>query len=104
MPWVVFADLQVAGVGLMKLNDIDGATAAFGRFEIDFASADYPRPDFDAVYNLARLSTQLGDAIDWAIARMWVWLKAPSRLEPRWPEVPKTTLWPGSPMSGTTLS
>ncbi|WP_374386298.1 ATP-binding protein [Brevundimonas sp.] len=53
---------EMTGIGLMKLNDIDGATAAFGRFEIDFASADYPRPDFDAVYNLARLSTQLGDA------------------------------------------
>ncbi len=53
---------EMAGIGLMKLNDIDGATAAFGRFEIDFANPDYPRPDFDAVYNLARLSTQIGDA------------------------------------------
>ncbi|MFN6980380.1 MAG: ATP-binding protein [Brevundimonas sp.] len=52
---------EMTGIGLMKLNDIDGATAAFGRFEIDFANPDYPRPDFDAVYNLARLSTQLGD-------------------------------------------
>ena len=52
---------EIAGIGLMKLNDIDGATAAFGRFEIDFANPTYPRPDFDAVYNLARLSAQLGD-------------------------------------------
>ena len=52
---------EITGIGLMKLNDIDGATAAFGRFEIDFANPLYPRPDFDAVYNLARLSTQLGD-------------------------------------------
>ncbi|MBB3872120.1 ATP-binding protein [Brevundimonas mediterranea] len=52
---------EMTGIGLMRLNDIDGATAAFGRFEIDFANPDYPRPDFDAVYNLARLSTQLGD-------------------------------------------
>ncbi|KAK0331105.1 hypothetical protein LTR94_030221, partial [Friedmanniomyces endolithicus] len=51
----------MTGIGLMKLNDIDGATAAFGRFEIDFANPDYPRPDFDAVYNLARLSTGMGD-------------------------------------------
>ena len=53
---------EMTGIGLMKLNDIDGATAAFGRFEFDFAKSNYPRPDFDAVYNLARLSTQLGDA------------------------------------------
>ena len=52
---------EMTGIGLMKLNDIDGATAAFGRFEIDFANPDYPRPDFDAVYNLARLSTGMGD-------------------------------------------
>ncbi|VDC48595.1 ATP-binding protein [Brevundimonas mediterranea] len=52
---------EMTGIGLMRLNDIDGATAAFGRFEIDLANPDYPRPDFDAVYNLARLSTQLGD-------------------------------------------
>jgi hypothetical protein len=51
----------MTGIGLMKLNDIDGATAAFGQFEIDLANPDYPRPDFDAVYNLARLSAQLGD-------------------------------------------
>jgi signal transduction histidine kinase len=52
---------EMTGIGLMKLNDIDGATAAFGQFEIDLANPDYPRPDFDAVYNLARLSAQLGD-------------------------------------------
>ncbi|MES2835537.1 MAG: ATP-binding protein [Pseudomonadota bacterium] len=52
---------EVTGIGLMKLNDIEGATAAFGRFEIDFSNPAYPRPDFDAVYNLARLSVQLGD-------------------------------------------
>jgi two-component system, sensor histidine kinase len=52
---------EMTGLGLMKLNDIDGATAAFGRFEIDLANPAYPRPDFDAIYNLARLSTQLGD-------------------------------------------
>ena len=52
---------EVAGIGLMQLNDIEGATAAFGRFEIDFSNPAYPRPDFDAVYNLARLSLQVGD-------------------------------------------
>ncbi|WP_271164496.1 ATP-binding protein [Brevundimonas intermedia] len=53
---------EMTGMGLMKLNDIDGATAAFGQFEIDLANPDYPRPDFDAIYNLSRLSAQLGDA------------------------------------------
>ncbi|MFN3878039.1 MAG: ATP-binding protein [Brevundimonas sp.] len=53
---------EMTGIGLLKLNDIAGATAAFGRFEIDFANPAYPRPDFDAVYNLARLSSQIGDA------------------------------------------
>jgi signal transduction histidine kinase/ActR/RegA family two-component response regulator len=52
---------EVAGIGLMKLNDITGATTAFGRFEIDYSRPDYPRPDFDALYNLARLAVQVGD-------------------------------------------
>ncbi|WP_374575733.1 ATP-binding protein [Phenylobacterium sp.] len=52
---------EVAGIGLMKLNDIDGATTALGRFEIDYANPAYPRPDFDAIYNLTRLSLQIGD-------------------------------------------
>ena len=52
---------EMAGIGLMKLNDIEGATTAFGRFEIDFNNPAYPRPDFDALYNLTRLSVQVGD-------------------------------------------
>ncbi|MFN3523236.1 MAG: ATP-binding protein [Phenylobacterium sp.] len=52
---------EMVGIGLMKLNDIDGATTAFGRFEIDHANPDYPRPDFDSLYNLTRLSVQVGD-------------------------------------------
>ena len=52
---------EVTGVGLMKLNDMRGATDAFGRFELDFSRPDYPRPDFDAVYNLTRLAIQVGD-------------------------------------------
>ncbi|WP_421731180.1 ATP-binding protein [Brevundimonas sp.] len=52
---------EVAGIGLLKLNDFEGAAKAFGRFEIDYSDAAYPRPDFDSLYNLARLSTQLGD-------------------------------------------
>ncbi|MDP3803200.1 ATP-binding protein [Brevundimonas sp.] len=52
---------EVTGMGLMKLNDIEGATTAFRRFEIDYSNPAYPRPDFDALYNLTRLSVQVGD-------------------------------------------
>ena len=52
---------EVTGIGLMKLNDIEGATTAFRRFEIDLSNPAYPRPDFDALYNLTRLSVQVGD-------------------------------------------
>jgi len=52
---------EVTGIGLMKLNDIEGATTAFRRFEVDFSNPAYPRPDFDALYNLTRLSVQVGD-------------------------------------------
>ncbi|MEH6663411.1 MAG: ATP-binding protein [Brevundimonas sp.] len=52
---------EMVGIGLMKLNDVAGATAAFGRYEIDYNTPDYPRPDFDSLYNLARLSTQMGE-------------------------------------------
>ena len=52
---------EVAGVGLMKLNDLGGATAAFHRFEVEFSNPAYPRPDFDSLYNLTRMAVQLGD-------------------------------------------
>ena len=52
---------EMVGIGLMKLNDVAGATAAFGRYEIDYNTPEYPRPDFDSLYNLARLSTQIGE-------------------------------------------
>ena len=52
---------EVTGVALMKLNDIRGTTDAFGRFELDYSNPAYPRPDFDAVYNLTRLAVQVGD-------------------------------------------
>ncbi len=52
---------EVTGLALMDLNDIEGATAALRRFEIDFSDPAYPRPDFDALYNLTRLSVQVGD-------------------------------------------
>ncbi|MEN5146111.1 hybrid sensor histidine kinase/response regulator [Brevundimonas diminuta] len=52
---------EVTGMGLMKLSDMAGAADAFRRFEIDDSNPDYPRPDFDSLYNLARISVQVGD-------------------------------------------
>ena len=52
---------EMTGIGLMKLNDIRGATDAFGSFELDYSNPAYPRPDFDAVYNLTRMAVQVGD-------------------------------------------
>lgn len=48
---------EVAGIGLMKLNDLGGAARAFYRFEVEFSNPAYPRPDFDSVYNLTRMVT-----------------------------------------------
>jgi signal transduction histidine kinase/ActR/RegA family two-component response regulator len=52
---------EVAGMGLKDLNDIDGATDAFRKFEIDFSNAAYPRPDFDSLYNLTVMAVKVGD-------------------------------------------
>ena len=52
---------EMTGMGLMKLNDVVGATIAFRRFEIDYADPAYPRPDFDSLYNLTKMAVQVGD-------------------------------------------
>ena len=52
---------EMTGMGLMKLNDTVGATIAFRRFEIDYTNPDYPRPDFDSLYNLTKMAIQVGD-------------------------------------------
>ena len=52
---------EMTGMGLMKLNDVVGATIAFRRFEIDYANPTYPRPDFDSLYNLTKMAVQVGD-------------------------------------------
>ena len=48
------------GLGLMSLHDLGGAAAAFGRQQFEFAPADYPRPDFDGLYNMAQLAAETG--------------------------------------------
>ncbi len=52
---------EMTGMGLMKLNDVVGATIAFRRFELDYANPAYPRPDFDSLYNLTKMAVQVGD-------------------------------------------
>jgi two-component system, sensor histidine kinase len=52
---------RAIGLALMNLNDMEGATRAFERSEIEFANPTYPRPDFDAIYNLGHVAINLGD-------------------------------------------
>ena len=49
------------GLALMGLNDLQGAASAFHRSQFEFARAGYPRPDFDAIYNLGNMAIDLGD-------------------------------------------
>ena len=52
---------EVAGMGLKDLNDVVGAAAAFRKFEIEYSNPEYPRPDFDSLYNLTVMAVQVGD-------------------------------------------
>ncbi|MEG2498450.1 hybrid sensor histidine kinase/response regulator [Brevundimonas sp.] len=52
---------EIIGVGLMLLNDVQGATDAFTRYELDYANNDWPRPVFDSIYNLGTMAIQVGD-------------------------------------------
>ncbi|MDB5469227.1 MAG: histidine kinase, partial [Caulobacter sp.] len=52
---------ETIGIALMGLNDLDGSARAFQRSQFEFADATWPRPDFDAVYNLGDLAIRLGD-------------------------------------------
>ncbi|MBA4803986.1 MAG: response regulator [Brevundimonas sp.] len=52
---------EVAGMGLKDLNDVLGAADAFRKFEIDYSNPEYPRPDFDSLYNLTKMALQVGD-------------------------------------------
>ncbi len=52
---------EVAGMGLKDLNDVLGAASAFRKFEIDYSNPDYPRPDFDSLYNLTMMAVKVGD-------------------------------------------
>ena len=52
---------RATGLALMNLNDMEGATRAFERSEFEFGNPAYPRPDFDAIYNLGHVAINLGD-------------------------------------------
>ena len=52
---------EVVGMGLKDLDDVEGATTAFRKFEIDFSNPAYPRPDFDSLYNLTKMALRIGD-------------------------------------------
>jgi len=49
------------GLALMRLDDLQGSARAFKRALIEFRDASYPKPDFDAIYNMAYLAIELGD-------------------------------------------
>ena len=52
---------EVVGMGLKDLNDVLGAASAFRKFEIDYSNPEYPRPDFDSLYNLTKMAVVVGD-------------------------------------------
>ena len=52
---------EVVGMGLKDIDDVEGATAAFRKFEIDYSNPAYPRPDFDSLYNLTKMAVRMGD-------------------------------------------
>ncbi len=49
------------GLAMMNLHDLSGAAAAFGRQQFEFLPSSYPRPDFDGLYNMASLASDLGE-------------------------------------------
>ncbi|WP_343791892.1 ATP-binding protein [Brevundimonas kwangchunensis] len=52
---------EVVGMGLKDLNDVEGAAAAFRKFEVEYSNPDYPRPDFDSLYNMTKMAAKVGD-------------------------------------------
>ena len=52
---------EVVGMGLMQIHDYEGSAAAFNRFEVEFTNPLYPRPDFDSLYNLAKMASLSGE-------------------------------------------
>lgn len=52
---------EIIGLGLMALNDVQGATDALAAYEMSATGREWPRPDFDSVFNLTDLALAMGD-------------------------------------------
>jgi signal transduction histidine kinase/ActR/RegA family two-component response regulator len=52
---------EMTAIALRDLNDLQGTVAALAHFEFDYSDPAYPRPDFDTLYNIAKLAVQVGD-------------------------------------------
>ncbi|MGH6986950.1 MAG: ATP-binding protein [Caulobacteraceae bacterium] len=52
---------SIRGIALTELYDLQGSAAAFDRSDFQYDNPLYPRPDFDNVYNMAVLATDLGE-------------------------------------------
>jgi len=50
------------GLSLIHLKDLEGGAKAFQRAEFELGEKDYPRPDFDDVYNMTHMAVDQGDA------------------------------------------
>ena len=51
---------EIEGLALMRLQDLDGSAMAFGRSQFEFGDIDYPRPDYDAIWDMAWLAAKVG--------------------------------------------
>jgi signal transduction histidine kinase/ActR/RegA family two-component response regulator len=51
---------EIEGLALMRLQDLDGSALAFGRSQFEFGDADYPRPDYDGIWDMAGLAAKVG--------------------------------------------
>jgi signal transduction histidine kinase/CheY-like chemotaxis protein len=60
-PGAEVAIWEAIGISLMELQDLEGAERAFERSQVTFVDPRYPRPDYDAVYNMAQVASQLGE-------------------------------------------
>ena len=51
---------EIEGLALVKLQDLDGSAMAFGRSQFEFGRPDYPRPDYDGIWDMAGLAAKVG--------------------------------------------
>ena len=51
---------EIEGSALMKLDDLKGSAVAFGRAQFEFGRPQYPRPDYDPIWNMGGLAAKIG--------------------------------------------